>query len=100
MLIKQAGQVDTVWDALFPELIRILPDDLARLDLVLDAAQILKRFEQHWGRAKLNLGRPSIPMATYVRPACGLRSKAATSATVFGSRVDEPRHEFEMARAL
>jgi len=65
MLTKQAGQVETVWDELFPELVRTLPDDLARLDQVLDAPGVLRQFEQHWGRA--NLGRPSIPMATYVR---------------------------------
>jgi transposase, IS5 family len=67
MLTKQAGQLETIWDGVLPELIRALPDDLARLDQVLDAPQVLKRFEQHWGRAKLNAGRPSIPMATYVR---------------------------------
>ena len=67
MLTKQAGQLETVWDAVFPELLRALPDELARLDQVLDAPQVLKQFEQHWGRAKLHVGRPSIPMVTYVR---------------------------------
>jgi IS5 family transposase len=67
MLTKQAGQVDTVWEAIFPELVRTLPDDLACLDQVLDAPRVLKQFEQHWGRANLKVGRPSIPMATYVR---------------------------------
>ncbi|HXM58580.1 MAG TPA: transposase [Candidatus Dormibacteraeota bacterium] len=67
MLTRQAGQVETVWDELFPEFVRTLPDDLARLDQVLDAPAVLKKFEQHWGRANLNVGRPSIPMATYLR---------------------------------
>lgn len=67
MLTRQAGQVDTVWDELFPEFVRTLPDDLARLDQVLDSPAVLRQFEQHWGRANLNVGRPSIPMATYVR---------------------------------
>lgn len=67
MLTKQAGQLETVWDGLFPELLRTLPDELARLDQVLDHPRVLKQFEQHWGRAKLNVGRPSIPMVTYVR---------------------------------
>lgn len=67
MLTRQAGQVDTIWDELFPEFVRTLPDDLARLDQVLDAPAVLRQFEQHWGRANLNVGRPSIPMATYVR---------------------------------
>lgn len=67
MLVKDAPPIETIWDGLLPDFVRTLPDDLARLDLVLETPQILKQFEQHWGRAKLNVGRPSIPMATYVR---------------------------------
>lgn len=67
MLTKASRQVDTIWDGLFPEFVRILPNDLARLDQVLDHPRVLKQFEQYWGRAKLNVGRPSIPMVTYVR---------------------------------
>jgi IS5 family transposase len=67
VLTKEAGQVETVWDPILPELLRTLPDDLARLDGVLDLPQVLKQFEQHWGRANLKVGRPSIPMATYMR---------------------------------
>lgn len=67
MLTKEAGQVDTVWDSILPELLRTLPEDLARLDRVLDMPVVLKRFEQSWGRANLRVGRPSIAMATYVR---------------------------------
>jgi IS5 family transposase len=67
MLTQDRGQVDTIWDGLFPEFVRILPNDLARLDQVLDHPRVLKQFERHWGRAKLNVGRPSIPMVTYVR---------------------------------
>jgi len=67
MLTKEAGQVETVWDPILPELLRSLPEDLARLDQVLDTPKVMVRFEQHWGRANLQVGRPSIPMATYVR---------------------------------
>ena len=34
---------------------------------VLDAARVLKESERHWGRANLDVRRPSIPMATYLR---------------------------------
>jgi hypothetical protein len=64
VLTQQAGQVETIWEAVFPELLRSLPKDLAQLDEVLDAPAILKRFERHWGRANLKVGRPSIAMAT------------------------------------
>src|SRR5215472_9878900 len=67
MLTKDRSQLDTIWDGLFPDFVRVLPDDLARLDQVLDASGVLKKFEQHWGRANLNVGRPSIAMTTYVR---------------------------------
>lgn len=67
MLTKQAGQMETIWDVVLPECVRVLPEDLARLDQVLDKPKVLKQFEQHWGRTKLGVGRPSIPMATYVR---------------------------------
>jgi IS5 family transposase len=67
MLTQHAPQVDTIWDGLLPDFVRTLPDDLARLDQVLDSPRLLKQFEEHWGRARLNVGRPSIPMATYVR---------------------------------
>ncbi len=67
MLTKQAGQVETIWERVLPQLVHDLPDDLARLDEVLDAPEILRRFEQHWGRANLKVGRPSIAMATYLR---------------------------------
>ena len=67
MLTNQANQVETVWDTILPELVRSLPDDLARLDQVLDGPHVLKQFERHWGWINLHVGRPSIPMATYVR---------------------------------
>ncbi len=67
MLTKHAGQVETLWERVLPQLVHDLPDDLARLDEVLDAPEILRRFEQHWGRANLKVGRPSIAMATYLR---------------------------------
>lgn len=67
MLTKYAGQVTTLWDTVLPECVRVLPLDLSRLDQLLDDHRVLRVFEQHWGRANLHLGRPSIPMATYLR---------------------------------
>ncbi len=67
MLTKQAGQVETLWEAVFPELLHPLPEDLFRVDEVLDRPQVLRQFEQHWGRANLKVGRPSIAMASYLR---------------------------------
>lgn len=58
-LAKYAGQIETIWDGVFPELLRVLPEDLARLDPVLDAPPMLRRFEQHWGRAQGGSSAPS-----------------------------------------
>lgn len=67
MLTKYAGQVTSLWDTVLPECVRVLPLDLSRWDQLLDDHRVLRVFEQHWGRANLHLGRPSIPMATYLR---------------------------------
>lgn len=67
MLTKYAAQVTSLWDTVLPECVRVLPLDLSRLDELLDDHRVLRVFERHWGRANLHLGRPSIPMATYLR---------------------------------
>ncbi len=67
MLTKYAGQVTTLWDTVFPDCVQVLPDDLSRIDQLLDDHRVLGKFEQHWGRLNLRVGRPSIPMATYLR---------------------------------
>ncbi len=67
MLTTAASPAETIWDPILPELLRRLPDDLARLDQVLDMPAVMRQFEHHWGRAKLRVGRPSLAMATYVR---------------------------------
>jgi transposase, IS5 family len=67
MLTMYPVQVATLWDTVLPRWVRALPEDLARLDEVLNSPRLMRKFEQHWGRANLHLGRPSIPMATYLR---------------------------------
>ncbi len=70
MLRLHAGQVDTLWETLLPEAVRVLPDDLARADGLLADAALLEPFRAHWQKscpAALDDGRPTIPMQTYVR---------------------------------
>jgi IS5 family transposase len=67
VLTKHAEQVETLWEEVLPQLLHDLPADLDRLDEVLDAPEILRPFEQHWGRANLRIGRPSIAIDTYLR---------------------------------
>ena len=67
MIRLQAAQVDTLWDPLLPAEVRALPHDLARLDQLLSAPELLRPFKTHWEQEHLRFGRPSIPMAIYLR---------------------------------
>ena len=74
MLTLRAGQVETLWDEALPVEVRELPDDLARLDLLLGGEALYGPIVAHWqrevaetGRAVLTEGRPTIAIETYVR---------------------------------
>ena len=74
MLRLQGGQVECLWDEVLPERLRELPDDLARIDVLLRDEALLAPIEAHWqreaearGRSARDHGRPTIPMQTYVR---------------------------------
>src|SRR5687767_2372331 len=74
MLLLQARPVELLWDEVLPIETRLLPADLAVIDRVLDDPAVLAPIAAHWqreaerrGRATANHGRPTIPMATYVR---------------------------------
>ena len=58
--------VAMVWDTLLPTQIRALPPDLARLDETLSDPLLLHPFERRWEHESRH-GRPTIPMATYLR---------------------------------
>lgn len=68
MLRLHADQVEMLWDPLLPVEVTALPDNLARLDRVLSSEAILAPFREHWQKSRVEAtGRPTIPMATYVR---------------------------------
>jgi transposase, IS5 family len=74
MLTLNRNDGDTLWDHLLPEGTRVLPRDLARLDdVLLDPAMVAPfraRFERLTDQRSadpLHRGRPTIPMATYLR---------------------------------
>jgi transposase, IS5 family len=65
---------DTVWDALLPVGVTLLPPDLAAVDELLSDPSLLAPFRTLWrerdaasGRCAEAFGRPTIAMATYVR---------------------------------
>lgn len=65
--LTPAHPVATVWDSVLPPEVCALPDDLARLDALLSAPSMLEPFQTHWDRAARTQGRPSLPMAVYLR---------------------------------
>lgn len=74
MLRLEGVQAECLFDEVLPEEVRELPDDLARLDELLADPALLAPIEGHWrreaeqrGRSGAGHGRPTIPMATYVR---------------------------------
>jgi len=74
MLRLEGVQAECLFDEVLPAEVRELPEDLARLDELLADPALLAPIEAHWqaeakqrGRSARSHGRPTIPMATYVR---------------------------------
>jgi IS5 family transposase len=59
--------VATLWDHLLPIEVQELPSDLTQIDALLSDPALLDPFRSHWDHATLHNGRPTIPMATYLR---------------------------------
>ena len=69
--LHAATPVDTLWDHVLPTQVRQLPSELESIDKILEDEKLLTPFQQKW--AELHSGeiprdgRPTIPMATYLR---------------------------------
>ena len=50
MLTLQAAGAESLWDEILPEEVRVLPDDLARLDELLSDSELLAPIAQRWER--------------------------------------------------
>jgi transposase, IS5 family len=67
VLTLVGGQVECLWDEVLPVEVRELPEDLAGLDRVLGDEVLLWPIAAAWEHGARERGRPSIPMATFVR---------------------------------
>jgi hypothetical protein len=67
MLRLMGGQVESLFDQLLPVEVRERPAELAVLDRLLADRRLLAPIEQAWERAARGHGRPTIPMASFVR---------------------------------
>ena len=67
MLRLAGGQVESFFDELLPVEVRELPADLAALDRLLADRLLLASIERVWEPSARGHGRPTIPMASFVR---------------------------------
>lgn len=67
-MLRLAGkQAESLFDEALPIEVRELPEDLARLDVILSDEAMLEPISNAWERTARGHGRPTIPMATFVR---------------------------------
>ena len=59
--------IETLWDGLLPPEVRTLPQDLERIDELLADSELLVAFRDPWDAQARERGRPSVPMAVYLR---------------------------------
>ena len=74
MLRLYAPQAQTLWDPLLPIGVGELPADLGEIDALLSDPGLVLPIAAHWqreaevrGYSTAAIGRPTIPMQTYVR---------------------------------
>src|SRR5215213_2419952 len=63
-MLRTVADQQTLWEAILPEELRRLPEELARVDALLDDPVFLAPFAPFFDP---RLGRPSTPMETYLR---------------------------------
>ena len=63
-MLRTVNDQPTLWDAILPAELLVLPVELARVDALLDDPAFFAPFAAHFDA---RIGRPSIPMETYLR---------------------------------
>jgi IS5 family transposase len=63
-VLRTVNDQPTLWDAILPEQLLVLPSELARVDTLLDDPVFFAPFAVYFDA---RIGRPSIPMETYLR---------------------------------
>ena len=64
IVFRTVGDQPSLWESLLPEEVRRLPEELARVDALLDDPTFFTPFMPYFD---LRIGRPSTPMETYLR---------------------------------
>lgn len=63
-MFRTVGDQPSLWESILPEVVRRLPDELARVDALLDDPAFFAPFVAYFDP---RMGRPSTPMETYLR---------------------------------
>ena len=63
-MLRTVNDQSTLWDAILPPELLVLPVELGRVDALLDDPAFFAPFAAHFDA---RIGRPSIPMETYLR---------------------------------
>ena len=63
-MFRTVGDQPSLWESILPEEVRRLPDELARVDALLDDSAFFAPFVPYFDP---RIGRPSTPMETYLR---------------------------------
>ena len=63
-MLRTVGDQPTLWDAILPSELLVLPTELARVDALLDDRVFFAPFASYFDA---RIGRPSIPVETYLR---------------------------------
>src|SRR3954453_3804778 len=63
-MLRERGPGESLWEAVLPEELRVLPAELAAVDAVLAEDRFMAPFRV---RLTATIGRPTIPIETYLR---------------------------------
>ena len=63
-MLRTVNDQPSLWDAILPSELLVLPDELARVDRLLDDSAFFAPFAPYFDA---RIGRPSVPMETYLR---------------------------------
>jgi IS5 family transposase len=63
-MLRTVGDQSTLWEAILPAAVLGMPDELERVDRLLDDPRFFEPFRAHF---HATMGRPSIPIETYLR---------------------------------
>lgn len=63
-MLQLKPETPDLWDSILPEELRKLPEELARVDILLQDERLMKPFVRRFNQTQ---GRPGVPISTYLR---------------------------------